>query len=184
MSNSSRLDLGVWLRPRIYPLTEDKTSSTYYYHLLSYDRNSNEPYQSVSRHQFLLHVGRFFLANEPNNFRHVSRTLLSSVIGDLVRSASGSELLKATVYCRYFNALIREDNRANQIDRNRHPPHGLPVPKFFLDIYIEKFGPFPTSNEVLQPLSMIFKELEHGYKLKINNQHVWVTGGLGVIYQK
>ncbi|CAJ0901607.1 13973_t:CDS:2 [Entrophospora sp. SA101] len=119
MSNSSRLDLGVWLRPRIYPLTEDKTSSTYYYHLLSYDRNSNEPYQSVSRHQFLLHVGRFFLANEPNNFRHVSRTLLSSVIGDLVRSASGSELLKATVYCRYFNALIREDNRANQIDRNR-----------------------------------------------------------------
>ena len=98
------------------------------------------------------------------------------------------------------------------------PPHGLPVLKFFLDIYIDKFGPFhnayhaiggiylqignmkqvlhqklknhfllgfipftATSDEVLQPLINDIQELEHGYKLKINNQHVWVTGGLGVI---
>ncbi|CAH1770415.1 5484_t:CDS:2, partial [Entrophospora sp. SA101] len=104
------------------------------------------------------------------------------------------------------------------------PPHGLPVLKFFLDIYIDKFGPFrnayhaiggiylqignmkqvlhqklknhfllgfipftATSDKVLQPLIDDIQELEHGYKLKINNQHVWVTGGLGVllvIYQK
>ncbi|CAJ0750133.1 13749_t:CDS:2 [Entrophospora sp. SA101] len=98
------------------------------------------------------------------------------------------------------------------------PPHGLPVLNFFLDIYIDKFGPFrnayhaiggiylqignmkqvlhqklknhfllgfipftATSDKVLQPLIDDIQELEHGYKLKINNQHVWVTGGLGVI---
>jgi len=44
------------------------------------------------------------------------------------------------------------------------------------------FIPFTaTSDEVLQPLIDDIQELEHGYKLKINNQHVWVTGGLGVI---
>jgi hypothetical protein len=99
-----------------------------------------------------------------------------------------------------------------------NPSHDLPVFKFFLDIYIDKFGPFrnayhaiggiylqvgnmkqiyrkklknhfligfipftATNEEVLQPLINDIQELERGYELEIDNQHIWVTGGLGVI---
>src|SRR4051812_44210035 len=100
----------------------------------------------------------------------------------------------------------------------QNPPSNLPVYKMFLDIYIDKFGPFrnayhaiggiylqignmkqglrqklknhfllgfipytATSDEVLQPIIKDIQELEHGYELEINNQRIWVTGGLGVI---
>ena len=46
------------------------------------------------------------------------------------------------------------------------------------------FGFIPyaaTSDEVLQPIIKDIQELEHGYELEINDQHIWVTGGLGVI---
>ncbi|CAB5300794.1 unnamed protein product [Rhizophagus irregularis] len=44
------------------------------------------------------------------------------------------------------------------------------------------FIPFTaTTDEVLQPLISNIQELEHGYELKINNQEVWIAGGLGVI---
>ncbi|EXX62036.1 hypothetical protein RirG_165670 [Rhizophagus irregularis DAOM 197198w] len=44
------------------------------------------------------------------------------------------------------------------------------------------FIPFvATTDEVLQPLISNIQELEHGYELKINNQEVWIAGGLGVI---
>ncbi|CAB5360472.1 unnamed protein product [Rhizophagus irregularis] len=79
--------------------------------------------------------------------------------------------------------------------RHHHPveyittqntPSNLPIYKFFLDIYIDKFGPFRNAyhascDEVLQPLINDIQDLEHGYELEISNQTVWVTGGLGVI---
>uniref|UniRef100_U9UC83 Uncharacterized protein n=1 Tax=Rhizophagus irregularis (strain DAOM 181602 / DAOM 197198 / MUCL 43194) TaxID=747089 RepID=U9UC83_RHIID len=100
----------------------------------------------------------------------------------------------------------------------QNPPSNLPTYRFFLDIYIDKFGPFrnayhgiggiylqignmpqilrqklknhflygfipyaAASDEVLQPIIKDIQELERGYELEINNQRVWVTGGLGVI---
>ncbi|CAB5190902.1 unnamed protein product [Rhizophagus irregularis] len=38
-----------------------------------------------------------------------------------------------------------------------------------------------ASDEVLQPIIKDIQELEKGYELEINNQRVWVSGGLGVI---
>ncbi|CAG8726471.1 6401_t:CDS:2, partial [Funneliformis mosseae] len=44
------------------------------------------------------------------------------------------------------------------------------------------FIPFAaTSDEVLQPLINDIQDFKRGYELKIGNQTVWVTGGLGVI---
>ncbi|CAB4432728.1 unnamed protein product [Rhizophagus irregularis] len=100
----------------------------------------------------------------------------------------------------------------------QNPPSNLPTYRFFLDIYIDKFGPFrnayhaigdiylqidnmkqilrqklknhflygfipyaAASDEVLQPIIKDIQELEREYELEINNQRVWVTGGLGVI---
>ncbi len=48
--------------------------------------------------------------------------------------------------------------------------------------FLLRFIPFAaTSDEVLQPLINDIQDLERGYELKIGNQTVWVTGGLGVI---
>ncbi|CAJ0866548.1 13389_t:CDS:2, partial [Entrophospora sp. SA101] len=168
--------------------------------------------------------------NMPSTFKSVGQTLIFPLKNILHCVLSNPQLCKNM----YFGPGIHSENRhelwhgdlwqksplfgGKNIKLNHDPPHGLPVLKFFLDIYIDKFGPFrnayhaiggiylqignmkqvlhqklknhfllgfipftATSDKVLQPLIDDIQELEHGYKLKINNQHVWVTGGLGVI---
>ncbi|CAJ0632179.1 6687_t:CDS:2 [Entrophospora sp. SA101] len=81
--------------------------------------NLREPYRRITtRHQYLIHMGRYFLDNERNNFPQISRVLLGLVIDDLTRIVSGSELLKATVYRNLFNKLTNRANSSNQVSFN------------------------------------------------------------------
>ncbi|CAB4432430.1 unnamed protein product [Rhizophagus irregularis] len=50
-----------------------------------------------------------------------------------------------------------------------------------VDIWLTDISEPTASDEVLQPIIKDIQELEREYELEINNQRVWVTGGLGVI---
>jgi|GEM_PF-3337476 len=139
--------------------------------------------------------------NEPNNYQYI--------VSEIVYHINGQWITRS-INLRHHHPI--------EYITIQNPPHDIPVFKFFLDVYIDKFGPFrnayhaiggiylqignmkqvfrqklknhfllgfipftATSNEVLQSLINDIQELEHGYELEINNQRVWITGGLGVI---
>jgi len=138
--------------------------------------------------------------SEPNNYQYI--------ISEIVYYVNGRWITRS-IDLRHHHPI--------EYTTIQDPPHGLPVYKFFLDIYIDKFGPFRNayhaiggiylqignmkqvfrkklknhfllgfipftakSNEVLQPIINDIQELERGYEFKIDNQRIWVTGGLGV----
>ncbi|CAB4395578.1 unnamed protein product [Rhizophagus irregularis] len=101
-------------------------------------------------------------------------------------------------YC--INEIVYKSNNkwnTRSVDlRHKHPieytpirkiSDELPVFKFFLDIYIDKFGPFrfipfgANCNDVLKPIIEDIKELENGFEMDLDNKRIWITGGLGNI---
>ena len=134
-------------------------------------------------------------------------------------------------YDYFIDEIVYKNNNAwitRPIDfRHRHPieytqiqdlPRELPIYKFFLDIYIDKFGPFHNAyhaigriylqignmsqvmrqklknhfllgfipygancEDILKPIIKDIKELENGYMMNINDEYIWITGGLGDI---
>ncbi|CAB5371849.1 unnamed protein product [Rhizophagus irregularis] len=101
-------------------------------------------------------------------------------------------------YC--INEIVYKSNNkwnTRSVDlRHKHPieytpirkiSDELPVFKFFLDIYIDKFGPFrfipfgANCNDILKPIIEDIKELENGFEMDLDNKRIWITGGLGNI---